>query len=137
MSGYQPPVRPELVGQEPYGAPVIDVPARLNVNENPIGPDPALVDAIAKAVADAAPELNRYPDRDAVALREDLAGYLGHGLTAANIWVGNGSNEVMAHLFAAFGGPGPIGAHLHSDVLDVPGVRPQQLHAVRDRAAAG
>ncbi len=106
MSGYQPPVRPELVGEEPYGAPVLDVPTRLNLNENPIGPDPALVDAIAKAVAAAAPELNRYPDRDAVALREDLADYLGHGLAMANIWVGNGSNEVMSHLFRAFGGPG-------------------------------
>ena len=103
---YQPPVRPELLGQEPYGAPVLDVPVRLNVNENPIGPGPALVAAIADAVAAAAPELNRYPDRDAVALRADLAAYLGHDLTAGNIWVGNGSNEVMAHLFSAFGGPG-------------------------------
>lgn len=106
MTAYQPPVRPELLGQEPYGAPVLDVPVRVNVNENPIGPDPELVEAIAAAVAAAAPELNRYPDRDAVALRTDLADYLGHGLTAANVWVGNGSNEVMAHLFGAFGGPG-------------------------------
>jgi histidinol-phosphate aminotransferase len=103
---YRPPVRPELVGQHPYGAPVLDVPVRLNVNENPIGPDEPLVAAIAQAVAAAAPDLNRYPDRDAVALRTDLADYLGHGLTAANVWAGNGSNEVMAHLFAAFGGPG-------------------------------
>jgi histidinol-phosphate aminotransferase len=103
---YTPPVRPELAGQHPYGAPVLDVPVRLNVNENPIGPDAELVAAIAAAVAQAAPELNRYPDRDAVALRADLADYLGHGLTAANTWAGNGSNEVMAHLFAAFGGPG-------------------------------
>jgi len=106
MSGYVPPVRPELVGQHPYGAPVIDVPARLNVNENPLGPDPELVAAIAKAVELAAPDLNRYPDRDAVGLREDLAVYLGHGLSAANVWVGNGSNEVMSHLFTAFAGPG-------------------------------
>ena len=106
MSGYRPPLRPELVGQHAYGAPVLDVPVRLNVNENPIGPDADLVAAIAAAVAQAAPELNRYPDRDAVALREDLAAYLGHGLTYEHIWVGNGSNEVMAHLFAAFGGPG-------------------------------
>ncbi len=102
---YRPPVRPELLGAQPYGAPVLDVPVRLNVNENPIGPDPELVRAIADAVAAAAPELNRYPDRDAVALRSDLAGYLGHGLAAGNIWVGNGSNEVMSHLFRAFAGP--------------------------------
>lgn len=103
---YQPPVRPELLGQQPYGAPVLDVPVRLNVNENPIGPDAGLVAAIAHAVAAAAPDLNRYPDRDAVALRADLAAYLGHDLGPANIWVGNGSNEVMSHLFSAFGGPG-------------------------------
>jgi histidinol-phosphate aminotransferase len=103
---YRPPVRPELIGQQPYGAPVLDVPVRLNVNENPIGPDPALVAAIGQAVARAAPDLNRYPDRDALGLRADLAEYLGHDLAAANIWAGNGSNEVMSHLFAAFGGPG-------------------------------
>lgn len=105
---YQPPVRPELVGQEPYGAPVLDVPVRLNVNENPLGPDPDLVAAIARAVAEAAPDLNRYPDREAVGLRSDLADYLGHGMGTANIWVGNGSNEVMAHMFRAFGGPGRV-----------------------------
>jgi histidinol-phosphate aminotransferase len=105
---YQPPVRPELVGQEPYGAPVLDVPVRLNVNENPLGPDPDLVAAIARAVAEVAPDLNRYPDREAVGLRSDLADYLGHALGTANIWVGNGSNEVMAQLFRAFAGPGRV-----------------------------
>lgn len=105
MTPYQPPIRPELIGEEPYGAPVLDVPVRLNVNENPLGPDPELVAALAREIAAAAPMLNRYPDRDAVALRGDLADYLGHGLGAADIWVGNGSNEVMAHLFRAFGGP--------------------------------
>ncbi len=103
---YRPPVREELLGEQPYGAPVLDVPVRLNVNENPIGPDADLVAAIARAVADAAPHLNRYPDREAIGLRSDLADYLGHGLSAANTWAGNGSNEVMAHLFRAFGGPG-------------------------------
>ena len=106
MTAYRPPIRPELVGEEAYGAPVLDVPVRLNVNENPIGPDPELVAALARDIAAAAPLLNRYPDRDAVALRNDLADYLGHGLRIPNIWVGNGSNEVMAQLFRAFGGPG-------------------------------
>lgn len=102
---YQPPVRPELVGQQPYGAPVLDVPVRLNVNENPLGPDPDLVAAIAAAVAETVPQLNRYPDREASALRADLAEYLGHGLGSGNVWVGNGSNEVMSHLMRAFAGP--------------------------------
>ncbi|MDY7087792.1 MAG: histidinol-phosphate transaminase, partial [Actinomycetota bacterium] len=51
-------------------------------------------------------DLNRYPDRDAVALRADLADYLGHGLTAANTWAANGSNEIQQQLLQAFAGPG-------------------------------
>ena len=98
------PLRPELVGQEPYGAPQLDVPVRLNVNENPYPPSDAVRAEIAEAVA--ARTLNRYPDREALALREALAGYLGHGLVAAQVWAANGSNEVMTHLLQAFGGPG-------------------------------
>jgi histidinol-phosphate aminotransferase len=98
------PLRPELVGEEPYGAPQLDVPVRLNVNENPYPPSEAVRAEIGAALAAAA--LNRYPDREAAALRTALAGYLGHGLSAANIWVANGSNEVMTHLLQAFGGPG-------------------------------
>jgi histidinol-phosphate aminotransferase len=100
------PVRDDLKDLHPYGAPQIDVPVRLNTNENPYPPSPALVRAIAAAVADAAATLNRYPDRDAVQLRKDLAGYLGHGLTAAHVWAANGSNEVLQQLLQAFGGPG-------------------------------
>lgn len=100
------PLRPELVGEEPYGAPQLDVPVCLNVNENPYPPSPAVVAEIATAVAHAAGSMNRYPDRDALALRADLAGYLGHGLGAEQIWAANGSNEVMTHVLQAFGGPG-------------------------------
>ena len=100
------PVRPELVGEEPYGAPQLDVPVRLNVNENPYPPGPAVVAEIAAAVADAAGSVNRYPDRDALGLRGDLARYLGHGLGAEQVWAANGSNEVMTHVLQAFGGPG-------------------------------
>lgn len=106
MSSYQPPVRPELADAKPYGAPVADVPVRLNVNENPIGPNPDLIADIAAAVLDVAGDLNRYPDREALLLRRGLAGYLGHGLTADNVWAANGSNEIMAELFGAFVGPG-------------------------------
>jgi histidinol-phosphate aminotransferase len=101
-----PPVRDDLNDLTPYGAPQIDVPVRLNTNENPYPPSPALVRAVADAVAEAAATLNRYPDRDAVELRKDLADYLGHGLTAAQLWAANGSNEVIQQLLQAFGGPG-------------------------------
>lgn len=100
------PVRPELVGEVPYGAPQLDVPVCLNVNENPYPPSEAVVADIAAAVADAARSMNRYPERDALALRADLAAYLGHGLTGDQVWAANGSNEVMTHVLQAFGGPG-------------------------------
>jgi len=105
------PLRPELAGLEPYGAPQLSVKARLNVNENPYAPPPSVVDAIANAVRKAAAGLNRYPDRDFTALRADLAKYLAAEshvdfLQVRNIWAANGSNEVMLHLHQAFGGPG-------------------------------
>ncbi len=100
------PVRPELVGEQPYGAPQLDVPVCLNVNENPYPPSERVVGEIAAAVADAARSMNRYPERDALALREDLARYLGHGLAAEQVWAANGSNEVMLHVLQAFAGPG-------------------------------
>ena len=68
--------------------------------------------------------MNRYPERDALALRGDLARYLGHGLTAGQIWAANGSNEVMLHVLQAFGGPGRQRAVLRADLLDVSRVRP-------------
>ncbi len=100
------PVRDDLRGRTPYGAPQIDVPVRLNTNENPYGPSASLVADLAEAVRHGAAGLNRYPDRDAVALREELAAYLGHGLTAERVWAANGSNEVLQQILQAFGGPG-------------------------------
>ena len=70
------PLRDNLRGKSPYGAPQLSVPVRLNTNENPHPPTQALVDDVAASVRDAATELHRYPDRDAVALRSDLAEYL-------------------------------------------------------------
>jgi histidinol-phosphate aminotransferase len=101
-----PPVRPDLAGRAPYGAPQLDVPVRLNTNENPYPPPPALVQAITDAAASVAGSLNRYPDRDAMALRADLAAYLGHGLTARQVWAANGSNEIIQQLLQVFGGSG-------------------------------
>jgi histidinol-phosphate aminotransferase len=100
------PVRDDLKDLHPYGAPQLDVPVRLNTNENPYAPSEALQQAIAGAVAKVAGTLNRYPDRDALDLRKDLADYLGHGLTARQVWAANGSNEIIQQLLQAFGGPG-------------------------------
>ncbi|SED88490.1 histidinol-phosphate transaminase [Ruania alba] len=105
------PLRADLVDEQPYGAPQLDVAHLLNVNENPYAPPEAVVRDIADSVAAAATTLNRYPDREFLDLRADLAGYLAgesaaEGLTAHHIWAANGSNEVMLHLLQAFGGPG-------------------------------
>ncbi|WP_285101665.1 histidinol-phosphate transaminase [Promicromonospora sp. MEB111] len=104
------PLRPELADEEPYGAPQLDVPVLLNVNENPYPPSEDVVATIAEDVARAARGMNRYPDRDATALRQDLADYLtletGVRLDHCDVWAANGSNEVMLHVLQAFGGPG-------------------------------
>jgi histidinol-phosphate aminotransferase len=104
------PVRDELKGKSPYGAPQLDVPVLLNTNENPYPLPEALVARIAERVSEAARHLNRYPDRDALELRAGLAAYLtrstGHTVTRANVWAANGSNEVLQQLLQAFGGPG-------------------------------
>jgi histidinol-phosphate aminotransferase len=110
VSGFELPLRKDLLGQVPYGAPDDEVPIRLNVNENPYPPSEEAVAAISRAVAVAAHGINRYPDRDAVDLRAALAAYLdfesGVNINVERIWAANGSNEIMAQLFSAFGGPG-------------------------------
>jgi len=100
------PIRPELLGRSPYGAPQFDVAVRLNTNENSWPLPPGLIEAVARAVTGIAGGLNRYPDRDVLELRADLASYLGHDLTAGEVWAANGSNEILQQLLQAFGGPG-------------------------------
>ncbi|MFJ3301741.1 histidinol-phosphate transaminase [Streptomyces sp. NPDC086549] len=104
------PVRDELRGQSPYGAPQLDVPVRLNTNENPYPLPEPLVERITERVREAARNLNRYPDRDAVQLRSELAAYLTktgkYHLGTENVWAANGSNEVIQQLLQTFGGPG-------------------------------
>jgi histidinol-phosphate aminotransferase len=104
------PLRQDLRGKSPYGAPQLNVPVRLNTNENPHPPTQALVDDVTASVHAVAGHLHRYPDRDAVALRTDLAGYLtmqtGTPLSVENLWAANGSNEILQQLLQAFGGPG-------------------------------
>ncbi|MGZ4464188.1 MAG: histidinol-phosphate transaminase [Nocardioides sp.] len=110
-----PPLREELRGIEPYGAPQLSLeqaPVQLNVNENPYGPSEACAADIAAAVGAAAGTLNRYPDREFVELRAALAAYLSrdtpHGVRPEQVWAANGSNEVMLQLLQAFGGPGRV-----------------------------
>ncbi|GAB3010978.1 histidinol-phosphate transaminase [Mycobacterium bourgelatii] len=104
------PLREDLRGKSPYGAPQLAVPVRLNTNENPHPPTQALIDDVVRSVAEAAADLHRYPDRDAVALRTDLANYLtvqtGIPVGVESVWAANGSNEILQQLLQAFGGPG-------------------------------
>ncbi|GAA0413321.1 histidinol-phosphate aminotransferase [Acrocarpospora corrugata] len=100
------PIRDDLRGKQPYGAPQLNVAVRLNTNENPHPPSAALIADLAEAIRRGAATLNRYPDRDAVELRKDLADYLGHGLTGRQLWAANGSNEILQQVLQAFGGPG-------------------------------
>ena len=103
-------LRADLRGRTPYGAPQLDVPVRLNTNENSYAVPDDVVAAIAAAVTETARHLNRYPDREFTELREALAAYLrsqtGVGITPEQVWAGNGSNEVLLHLVQAFGGVG-------------------------------
>lgn len=106
-----PAVRDDLVGLEPYGAPQLQVPHPLNVNENPFSPSPALAEDLASAVRKAAMGLNRYPDREFLDLRRDLASFLAEeshvpAPAPERVWAANGSNEIMQQLFQAYGGPG-------------------------------
>jgi histidinol-phosphate aminotransferase len=133
------PLRDDLRGKSPYGAPQLAVPVRLNTNENPHPPTRALIDDVVRSVGDAAADLHRYPDRDAVALRRDLAGYLtaqtGTQLGVENLWAANGSNEILQQLLQAFGGPGrsAIGFvpsySMHPIIAD--GTRTEWLEAAR------
>ncbi len=133
------PLRDDLRGKSPYGAPQLAVPVRLNTNENPHPPTQALVDDVVRSVREAAVDLHRYPDRDAVALRTDLAGYLsaqtGARVGVENVWAANGSNEILQQLLQAFGGPGrsAIGFvpsySMHPIISD--GTRTEWLEAAR------
>ena len=133
------PLRDDLRGKSPYGAPQLAVPVRLNTNENPHPPTQALVDDVVRSVQEVASDLHRYPDRDAVALRRDLASYLttqtGTQLGVENLWAANGSNEILQQLLQAFGGPGrsAIGFvpsySMHPIISD--GTRTEWLEAAR------
>ena len=100
------PIRDDLRGLVPYGAPQLVVPVALNVNENTHSIPEDVARDIVESLAAAILSVNRYPDREFTELRESLAGYLGNSLTADHIWAANGSNEVLQQILQAFGGPG-------------------------------
>lgn len=100
------PLRDDLKGAVPYGAPQDPVRYALNVNENTHPIPEAVARDIVEQLAHAVIGANRYPDREFTALREAFADYLGHDLTADHIWAANGSNEIIQHVLQAFGGPG-------------------------------
>jgi histidinol-phosphate aminotransferase len=95
-------VRGDLRGFAPYRAPQSDVPVRLNTNESPWAPPEAVVQELRDRLETL--PLNRYPDREATALRTGLGARF--GWPAAGVWPANGSNEVIQTLLLAFGGPG-------------------------------
>ncbi|MFM1958339.1 MAG: hypothetical protein RI929_702 [Actinomycetota bacterium] len=100
------PIRNDLKGLKPYGAPQLDVPVQLNVNENTFGIPEAVAIDIIQELATEVIKLNRYPDREFLELRGAFASYLGQGLRAEQVWAANGSNEIITQIFQAFGGPG-------------------------------
>lgn len=102
MNEVPPPIRADLLDVEPYGAPQLDVPVRLNTNETAVPPPPGFLAEVARRLPEL--ELNRYPDREALALRTALA--VREGLDASQVWVANGSNEVLLQLLQLYGGPG-------------------------------
>ena len=123
------PIRDDLRGLKPYGAPQEPVPVQLNVNENTHPIPEAVATDIVMSLAQAVLGANRYPDREFTTLRESLARYLGHGLAPDNIWAANGSNEVLQHVLQAFGGPGrsvlgfPPTYSMHSIIASGTGTR--------------
>ena len=123
------PIRDDLRGLKPYGAPQEHVRVQLNVNENTHPIPEAVATDIVRSLAQAVMGANRYPDREFTDLRRALAGYLGHGLTQDNIWAANGSNEVLQHVLQAFGGPGrsvlgfPPTYSMHSIIASGTGTR--------------
>lgn len=119
MTADRVPVRADLADVEPYGAPQLDVPVRLNTNETPFAPPAEFMKRVAERVEGL--ELHRYPDRRATALRTALGARF--GLPPERVWAANGSNEILMQLFQAYGGPG------RTLLLFRPGYSPYPLYA--------
>lgn len=102
------PLRADLADLSPYGAPQVDVPVRLNTNENPYSLSDELQSVLRDEISVSLRNLNRYPDRDALELRKALAKSIqtstGTKLESSQIWVANGSNEIIQTVLLAFQG---------------------------------
>ncbi|MEG2358490.1 histidinol-phosphate transaminase [Acinetobacter sp.] len=99
MRFWSPAVR-ELEPYVPGEQPKIQNLLKLNTNENPYPPSPKVVTAVQAVLADSADVLRLYPDPDASALKQAIAQQ--QHVDAAQVFVGNGSDEVLAHIFKAF-----------------------------------
>ena len=96
MSQYWSKLVHALTPYVPGEQPKINNLIKLNTNENPYGPSPKVIAALQKEAADS---LRLYPDPNSDALKQAIAEY--HGLNANQVFVGNGSDEVLAHVFNA------------------------------------
>ena len=96
------PLRSDLQAMQGYHSPQVDVPIRLNTNEAPFAPPQQWLNEVADAVGGIA--WNRYPDRAVTELREGIAQL--HGVNANQVFVANGSNEVLQSILLAYSGPG-------------------------------
>ncbi len=96
------PVRDDLDALEGYHSAQVDVDIRLNTNESPFGPPAGFSDALTSEISRV--DWNRYPDRSALSLRTDIAEL--HGVDPAQVFVANGSNEVLQTVLLAYAGPG-------------------------------
>lgn len=98
----RPPVRDDLAMNEGYHSPQVDVAVRLNTNESPFPPPPALTARLAQAIGEV--QWHRYPDRGARQLRRRIAEL--HGVDSDQVFAANGSNEVLQTLLLTYAGPG-------------------------------
>jgi len=96
-----PPVRPDLAELVGYHSAQVEVDVRLNTNESPMPPPQGWLDDFRAGLADI--DFNRYPDREAAALRSAVA--TSHGIDPGRVFCANGSNEVLQSLLLAYGGP--------------------------------
>lgn len=93
--------RSDLADLQPYRAPQLDAPVKLNTNESPYPPPDDFIRDLQERLVTL--KLNRYPDRDFTEAREALAAHI--GTLTDRVWAANGSNEILLQLLLAFGGP--------------------------------
>lgn len=127
-------LRADLQDLEPYRSPQLPARYRLNTNESPYPPPQELIETITSKLEGIT--LNRYPDHRAEGLFEAIARYV--DWSGDGLWVANGSNEVLLHLFLALGGPGRTSVtfeptySLHTSIPRIAGTRVRQVWRSED-----